>query len=296
MDARQLSRTAAERLPKPVVTLARSTVESFGTLTSPLRLSPSFLVVGAQRAGTTTMYRLLSDHPDVVRPTAAKGIGYFDLNYAKGSRWYRGHFPLTAVAERRLSGRQPHTFESSGYYLFHPLAAERIAHDLPGIRVIVMVRDPVERAYSAHSHELARGFETEPFERALELEDERLAGVEERLRTDPAFHSFEHRHHAYLARSRYAEQIERFIGHLGRERVLIVDADAFFAHPQDEFVALCAQLGLREWRPERVDKWNPRKRDTMDPQLRQRLMDHFAPHDEHLARLLGTTPSWRQAP
>ena len=68
------------------------------------------------------------------------------------------------------------TFESSPYYLFHPLSAERIARDLPGVKVLVLVRDPVERAYSAHAHELARGYETEQFERALELEEERLRG------------------------------------------------------------------------------------------------------------------------
>ena len=71
----------------------------------------------------------------------------------------------------------PITGESSPYYLFHPLAAERIARDLPDVRLVVLLRDPVERAYSAYTHERARGFETETFARALELEPERLAGA-----------------------------------------------------------------------------------------------------------------------
>src|SRR5580692_9445955 len=123
---------------------------------------PGFLIVGAQRCGTTSMYRALSEHPEVRKAVLHKGVHYFDMNYGRGLGWYRAHFPLA-----RGGGV---TFESSPYYLFHPLAAERIAADLPGVKLIVLVRDPVERAYSAYTHERARGFETESFEQAIERE------------------------------------------------------------------------------------------------------------------------------
>ena len=84
-----------------------------------------------------------------------------------------------------------------------------MARHLPDVRILAMLRDPVERAYSAYKHELARGFETEPFERALELEDERLAGQAERMLADPDYQSFSHRHHAYVRRGQYAEQLHR---------------------------------------------------------------------------------------
>ena len=99
--------------------------------------------------------------------------------------------------------------------MFHPLAGERIRRDLPGVKLLVLVRDPVERAYSAHAHELARGYETEPFERALELEDQRLAGEAERIVAQPGYLSHSHQHHAYLARGRYADQLERLDKLLG---------------------------------------------------------------------------------
>ena len=99
--------------------------------------------------------------------------------------------------------------------MFHPLAADRIAADLPGVRLLVLVRDPVERAYSAHAHERARGFETEPFERALELEPARLAGEAERIAAEPGYLSASHQHHAYRARGRYVEQL-RAAGAAGR--------------------------------------------------------------------------------
>src|SRR5207244_6944401 len=103
--------------------------------------------------------------------------------------------------------------------MFHPLAAKRISRDLPGVKLLVLVRDPVERAYSAYAHELARGYETEPFERALELEDQRLAGEEERIISQPGYVSLSHQHQAYLARGRYAAQLERLEKLFGSDRL-----------------------------------------------------------------------------
>lgn len=286
---RRVTLVLRAQLPPWLVRILKTGLVRWGMFTGRWRMTPAFLVIGAQRAGTTTLFRLLSEHPSVVRPTIAKGIGYFDDDYHRGPRWYRAHFPL-----RALRNRDKLAFESSGYYLFHPLAAERIARDLPRVRAVVMVRDPVVRAHSAHHHEYARGFETEPFERALELEESRLSGEAERLRSDPRARSFHHRHHGYLARSRYGEQIQRYVDLLGIDRVYIVDADRFFASPVEEFRALQEWLGLRPHIPEKVERWNARSRASMSPTLRADLVRFFEPSDQDLARLMGRPPSWRE--
>ncbi|MBC9733453.1 sulfotransferase [Nocardioides sp. zg-578] len=254
---------------------------------------PDIIVVGAQRAGTTTMFRLLSEHPDLVRPTATKGTSYFDDEYHRGPRWYRAHFPLGPLARLARPGRRLRTFECGGYYLFHPLAADRIARDLPGAHVVVLVRDPVERARSAHRHELARGFESLPFDAALRAEERRLAGEQERLATEPRSTSFEHRHHAYLGRGRYGEQVERFVSALGPDRVHVVDADRFFADPVPQFAALQRRLGLSTWVPAAVERWNARPADPLPPDEHADLLTHFADSDAQLARHLDQAPSWR---
>jgi Sulfotransferase domain len=292
--SREVTRFLNEHAPAGFLGFARSTARLIGTLTQRWRMTPSFIIVGAQRAGTTTLYRVLSEHPSVVRPTASKGIGYFDVSYRRGPAWYRGHFPL-AWSGRRRAGADAVTFESSGYYLFHPLAAERIAHDLPDVRLVVMVREPVERAYSAHRHELARGFETEPFEEALALEEARIAGERERIIADPDYESFSHRHHAYLARSRYSEQISRLQKAVGEDRVYVVDADRFFEDPHEEFERLRQWLGLAPWRPTSVEKWNARPRDPLSPELRARLCEYFEPFDRELEEQMGRTPRWRES-
>ncbi|KII00554.1 sulfotransferase [Streptomonospora alba] len=281
-------------LPEPVKHSVRSVHSALGQATRGARTLPTFVVAGAQRCGTTSLFRSLAQHPQVAGPPLRKGVHYFDTGYHRGLDWYRGHFPLRALV-RPGSGRpRIEVGESSPYYLFHPLAAERLARDLPGVKVVVMLRDPVERAYSAHSHELARGFETEPFERALELEPERLRGEEERLRRDPAAHSHSHQHHAYLARGRYAEQLRRLEWHLGRHRMHVVESEAFFADPERVFAGVEDFLGIAHCERIRFSRHNARPRQGMPERLHARLADRFADPDRDLAAWWGRTPVWRE--
>jgi Sulfotransferase domain len=282
-------------VPSPVRRAAHSVSVTVGQLTYPARMLPGFLIVGAQRSGTTSMYRALSQHPAVLKAVLHKGVHYFDTDYGRGIEWYQGHFPLKAHARwvQRSAGVAPLTFESSPYYMFHPLAAQRMAHDLPGVRLLVLVRDPVERAYSAHAHELARGYETEPFERALELEASRLDGEAERLAADPGYLSHSHQHHAYRARGQYIEQLERLERHFGRDRIHVIDSSVFWTDPGPSFDAVLSFLGLPQGTAIAFDRHNARPRAPMPETIRKELREHFGPYDERLARWLGRELSWQ---
>ena len=297
--------SAATPIPRPKVepqsapTAARRAAHSVsvstGRLTRRARMLPGFLIVGAQRCGTTSMYRTLDQHPAILKAVLHKGVHYFDTGYDHGLGWYQGHFPLRARAAlaRRATGDVPLTFESSPYYMFHPLAAERISRDLPEVKLLVLVRDPVERAYSAYAHELARGFETEPFERALELEDQRLAGEAERIVSEPGYLSHSHQHHAYLTRGIYADQLERLDKLFGHDRVHVVDSGRFFTDPEPVYDGVLEFLGLRRHGYPVFERHNARPRSPMPETLRAALDEHFLPSDERLTRWLGQPPSWR---
>jgi hypothetical protein len=283
---------------KPTVKwCAHAVSHTAGRLTVGGRLLPSFLIVGAQRCGTTALYRALAQHPLVLKPVLRKGVHYFDTAYGKGLSWYRAHFPLKATAHRleRRYGMRPLGFESSPYYLFHPLAASRIARDLTGAKLIVLVRDPVERAFSAHAHEVARGFEIEPsFERAIELEPHRLAGEAERLRQEPYALSHAHRHHAYVTRGQYAEQLARRAPRVARDRILVVDSGRFFTHPEPVYDRILEFLGLPRLGDPVFERHNARPRLVSMPEsVRGKLSEHFAPWDDQLEPWLGDRPSWR---
>lgn len=283
-------------LPRAVRRPLSTAVRTAGRLTSGARIRPSFLIVGAQRCGTTSLHRTLKQHPSIVGALHKKGVHYFDVNYTRGDSWYQGHFPMKATAARigRRTGMPVVACESSPYYMFHPLAPERIARDLPDVKVVVMLRDPVERAYSAHTHELARGFETEELQRALDLEEERLAGEEERLRADPAYVSMHHQHNAYVARGRYVDQLLRLERLVGRERMLVVDAGGFFTEPARVYADVVAFLELPAWPDVLHERHNARPRRSLDDATARRLDAHFEPYDERLAEWLGWTPSWRR--
>lgn len=276
------------------VRLLRAGADVYGQASRRRRMLPAFLICGAQRAGTTSMYRTLEQHPNVLPATLRKGIHFFDVDFHHDLDWYRGRFPLQASA-RRVESRTSAsaiTGESSPYYLWHPLAAGRIAACLPGVKVITLLRDPVERAYSAYTHEFARGFETETFERALELEEQRLDGADARVRLGMDDHA--HQHQAYLARGFYAPQLERMAAAIGRSNYLVLDSGDFFANPMPVWRRVCDFLGLPPTDDVVFEQHNARRRAPLDDALRRELDSRFVKDDEQLESWLGAVPSWRR--
>ena len=286
--------TALSAVPHRVKVAGRRASVRLGCVTAGRRQLPSFILVGAQRAGTTSLFRALASHPLVYSANFYKGVNYFDVNYHRDFSWYQGHFPTTAhlrSRSRSIPG-DPITFEASGYYLFHPAAAERIARHLPDVRILAMLRDPVERAHSAYKHELARGFETETFERALDLEDQRLHAQAERMLADLDYRSFSHRHHGYVHRGQYAEQLARMRRHFPAEHIHVLDAESFFEQPETTYGAVLDFLGLPPVFPDRFDRWNARPSSPMAEETRARLREHFRDHDRALADMLGRDLAW----
>ena len=285
-----------QRAPQPLKRLGRRATRAVGERTSGARMLPSFLLAGAQRCGTTSLFRALIAHPAVLPAVYHKGVNYFDVNHDKGWRWYRGHFPVAATARLRSAraGEAVQTFDASGYYLYHPHAARRIAEELPQAKVVVMLRDPVERAFSAWKHEHARGFETESFERALAMEDDRVEADLQRMLVDESYQGFSHRHHSYRRRGQYAEQLEGLLQHLPREQLHVVDSDDFFAHPAEELRRTLDFLGLSPRMPASFGRWNARPGTDLQDEARRRLRRDLEPHDDALTAMLGTVPSWRR--
>jgi hypothetical protein len=249
------------------------------------RVLPSVLVIGAQRSGTTSLHRALAAHPRMLSPRRDKGVHYFDtVDYTRGLGWYRAHFPI-ADGDRMA-------VESSPYYLFHPAVPARVEADLPLAKLIVLLRDPVERAISHHRHEVERGFETLGLAEAIDREAERLAGAEELLRRDAFAEHYEHLHHGYLARGRYAEQLRRWYEHVPREQVCVIDANLLFADPAPQLAKVADFLGLdaAQLSMGHVNGYPPADEHI---EVVAKLRAYFKPHDEELEDLLGWVPSWR---
>lgn len=263
--------------------------------TSGMRSLPDFLIIGGQRCGTTSLYRYLARHPAVMPAILNKGIHYFDTNFDKGVGWYRSHFPTLLgkrIRARRVRATRVLTGEGSPYYAFHPLVARRAADLIPDARSILMLRDPIERAYSHYQHEVARGFEELSFEEALEAEETRLHGEEARLIADPSAYSFEHQHHSYVARGAYVRQIDRWLAHFPEEQLLIVDSGDFFTDPEAGFRRVLRFLGLADHTLPKYGKMNAHSYERMSPRALAFLRARFGSLDEELFDRLGRRFSW----
>ncbi len=250
---------------------------------------PEFLIIGAQKAGTTSLASYLAEHPTVIAPKF-KEVHFFDLNYARGVEWYRSQFPVSR--RRRLKqgllGRQLRAGEATPYYLFHPQAPQRCSQLLPAARIIIMLRDPVDRAYSQYHHEVRLGHESLSFEEAIAAEPSRIAGEAHRLETDPTYESMSYQHFGYLARGIYGDQIRRWLSFYPSDRVLMLSSEKFFENSAEEYKKVVRFLGLPDWEPpsypaEHVGKYAPMARS-----MRERLLQYFAPHNLALRQLLNS--------
>lgn len=287
-------RRFASALPRPVRKAIRAGGRRVGHSTARFRLLPDYLIIGAQRSGTTSLYKYLAQHPGVGAPFLGKGAHFFDTNYSGDLDSYRAYFPTRAfkwyVKARR--GIELVTGEGSPYYLAHPHAPYRIAEALPQAKLIVLLRDPVERAHSHYQHERARGFEELSFEEAIECEPQRLAGELERMRADPSYNSFSYQHHTYLMRGRYADQLEVWYSLFPRQQLLVLRSEDLFAQPDDTYREVLEFLGVPLVSLAAYDPFNPRRYGGMNEATRRRLVEHFAEPNRRLYELLGVDFGW----
>ena len=288
-------RLPAERIPsipEPVRVVLRNGVWTYGRATSFARPLPDFLVIGAQKAGTTALYAYLLRHPAIVGPSW-KEVSFFDRHYARGEAWYRGHFPntLRRRAVERRAGVAPIAGEASPSYMFHPFAPARVAQLVPDVRLIVLVRNPVDRALSHYHHEVALGRESLSFEDAVEREDERMSGELERMR-DPSYFSHAWWNYTYLARGRYAEQLERWLAVFPRERLLVVPSEDLLGQPADTYARVLEFLGAPPYELDAFPRIFEREYAPMEPATRRLLAERFAEPNRRLYELLGRDLGW----
>ena len=281
-----MSRLRPERLRNSVHRATRMT-------TGVRRALPDFVIVGAQKAGTTSLHAYLLQHPQIF-PGERKEVHYFDLNFDKSELWYRSHFPRRAELERNADAidRPVLTGEASPYYLAHPHAAERIARLLPDARIIVLLRDPVTRAYSHYRHNVRKKEEQLPFVEALAREAEIMPAEARKLGSDPNARSRAHQLFSYRTRGHYAEQLERYFAHCDRDRILILRSEDFFADAQAIYSQVLRFLGIDQWRLDasRVYNIGRYERGPIPGEAAQRA--YFEPHNRDLYAMIGRDMGW----
>jgi len=266
-------------------------------LTAPARVRPNFLVIGTLKGGTTSLHRYLIEHPAVFCPEW-KELHYFSLRYALGERWYLSHFPLeTRAATARLRhGVRLAAGEATPAYLFDPRSPGRVRAFEPRMKLIVVLRDPVERAYSHFQMERETRDETRSFEDALAWEEAELRPELDRWVADHAYESaLPLFGRSYVARGCYAEHLERWLALFPREQLLVLMSDELLGDPGTVLNKVERFLEVPEWQPTSYPLENVRAYPPMSPTTRDRLRAVFEPHDRRLKELLDLELPWARS-
>lgn len=248
---------------------------------------PDFVIIGAQKCGTTFLYHLLGQHPHV-QTAAKKEVHYFDRHFGKSIEWYRSHFPPPTWK----GGRRSITGESSPYYLFHPHAARRMAQVVPEARLIALLRNPIDRAYSHYHQEAGRGHEPLTFEEAIGAEEARLRGERDRMLEDEHYASFNYQNFSYLSRGIYVDQLVEWSRFFGGDQMLVLKSEDLFDRTPYALKPVLGFLGLPDWEPEASEPCLKARYPPIDPATRQRLRDYFEPHNRRLYECLGVDFGW----
>jgi hypothetical protein len=262
-------------------------------LTAAYRLLPHFIVISVERGGTTSLYRYLNRHPCVAEPFR-KEVDYFDFNWSRGLRWYRAHFPTRwhAAWTRARRGHPLVTGEATPYYLYHPLVPERIVRTLPDVKLIALLRNPVERAYSHYNMNCRQQKESLSFEEAIECEEERLRGEYARLEQGEIEFSENHYKFGYLFRGIYVDRLKLWHEYFPPERLLVLRSEDLYEDPPAVLDQVIDFLGLPSWKLTEFKAYNQKPYQPIRPETRRRLAEHFAPHNERLYEYLGRDFGW----
>ena len=242
-------------------------------------MDPTFVIAGGQRCGTTSLYRILDKHPEVymARPLRPEPK-YFvhDPEPGRDRGWYVSTY-FADTGDARSAG------EKSTSYLQTPGAARRMKQQFPNLRVVVILRHPVERAVSNYRFSVRNGLETKSFAKAIAAETERLEKIEFE---DVSAHPF-----GYVQRGRYIEHLSAYSDLFSPDHLLVVLHDDLAERPGELIRQLYTFIGVdAAFKPSEPDRrHNAHSRDGLrvERRLLTDLCRQFADSNRGLARLLG---------
>ena len=251
------------------------------------RALPNFMIIGTQKGGTTSLYRYLAKHPQLSPNYVVKELSFFDELYERGENWYRSNFPI--VKPNHLY------FEGCTHYLFNPLAPERIKKHIPDVKVIALLRNPVDRAFSSYKHQVRAGREDLSFEDAIKAEPERLNGELERMLNEPEYFSYNYNHFSYIERGKYDLQIQNWLRYFSIDNMLILSSEDFFSNPAQSIKQCFNFLGVNSIEINHKKKHNTGNyTDPITSETREKIQSTFEPHNNNLHSIIDKDFKWNQ--
>jgi len=270
--------------------LKRQIHDKYHSMTASSRPLPDFLIIGAPRSGTTSLYHYLMSHPDI-SPPLKKEIGYFSLRYQKGEQWYRHHFPVKKKNE--LTG------EASPGYIYHPEAAKRIREVVPDAKIVAVLRDPVDRCYSGFWQQCVRDrsvisrYDVSKFRRII-------TSYFDTLDDDCLYASNKYDSLNHITRGCYVSYLEPYYNLFGYDNMCVVCTEDLRNDPMSVLSRIAKFLGVSsDWYVDVNCMYNrhvnqPYLYDGKNDEVIDRLRKFYEPFNHKLYRMIGQTFTWNK--
>lgn len=248
---------------------------------SAFRSEPTFIIVGTQKGGTTSLFQYLKQHPDVAT-SYTKETHFFNRAYHQGISYYKAFFPFKYKTRGKEIG------ESSPDYIDNPYVPERIAKHYPNIKLIFLFRNPSTRAYSHYKMTCTfpDANENLPFEEAIFKEDERLKDIRSKMQTDNDFYDLKYCYFNYLSKGHYADQLKIWKKHFKDEQMLILRSEDLFENPESVYEVVLDFLKLKQIKLKSPKKYNSREYSEMSPEILSTLNNYYKAYNEEFYQLI----------
>ena len=275
--------------------LATSLYLKYCRIIGPLHVLPDYYIIGVVKGGTTSLHDYLIKHP-CIQPPIGKEIDYFGQLYFRKQYWYRSSFPykIQKFYAKKIQKKDFLTGEATPRYIEHPNVPERIKQLTPNAKFIVLLRNPIDRAYSHHNMNMTRKHETLSFEEAIDTEQDRIQGEYEKMKNDHKYFDWTYYLFAYKEHGKYIERLERWMKIFPREQFKIIKSEDLFEDPSTIYAEVLEFLNLPKWDLNEYPALKKRKyqKPNMNPETRKKLSEFFKPYNEKLYKFLNYDFEW----
>ena len=259
-------------------------------ITGFIRVIPDFLVIGAKRCGTTSLYQHLPEHPCISK-SPHDNMGFFNDNFHLGVNWYKSFFPTT-FTRKKIKSKFGNflAFDVTTKYMEEESTANNVYQTKPNMKIIIILRNPVDRAYSQYHLSVRQTAERRSFEDVVEENMNRLnKESHEHYEIKPRFSAKEDN---YLKKGLYALQLRYWLKILPRENILIVSTEEFESNQQIIYNKIFEFLNISKFEVKNTKKMEKGNYPPMKSETRNLLLDYFRSHNHELFELINIKFDW----
>jgi len=280
-------------LDSKIYLYAKSVYRIYCNFAGPLHVLPDFLIIGAARSGTTSLYQYLVQHPNI-EPCVVKQLHFFDQYFQRGTNWYRMNFPSSwnKFCATKIKKNKFITGEATPYYLQNPNTPKKVFELIPDVKLIALLRNPVDRAYSHFKRRKKNLSEKLSFEEATEQEEMRIKGEMKKMEDAAGYFSYTYHRLSYIHAGLYVEHLERWLKVFPRKQLLIVQTEEFQKNIPEIYNRILEFLEMPSFQLKEYKQFQKSEPPSMDLQTRKRLLDYCKPYNKKLFSLIGTRFDW----